>query len=159
MKRFFALALSFLLLISFFSCTQEEIREPDYYVTVNGVRFDIGAKTDDLLASFGTPLATRESPSCAMVGATDVIYTYSGFELETYKKDGAEYLYAVFFLDDSVETPEGIRIGSSAEEVISAYGTPPEEYANGYSYERNGRVLTFFLNEEKIVSKIHYLQK
>ena len=95
-----------------------------------------------------------EAPSCAFEGV-DRVYDYGSFELNTYEVSGTEYVSAVIFKDDLVETGEGAYIGMTIDEVEALYGSGTEE-GNGRVYEKGGMKLRFFLKEGH-VSQIQYL--
>lgn len=96
-------------------------------IVINGQELSLFSQvTDDLITALGTPANTQKALSCHYDGE-DTIYTYAGFVLYTYAHDESEILYLIEIKDSSIETSEGISIGSSYDDVIAAYGTPDDE--------------------------------
>lgn len=73
-----------------------------------------------ILTALGEPSGYTEETSCAFDGV-DKTYHYAGFYLCTYPLEGKDYIYSLWFSDDTVATPEGIRIGSTREDAERAY--------------------------------------
>ena len=113
--------------------------------------------TETILASLGEQTkAPEEAPNCAFDGKGK-LYTFSGFEVETYAKDGKNYFYGIYLLDDSLSTDKaGITIGSTKDDVTAAYGKPSDEKEGSLTYKKDGFSLVFFLRDGR-VTRIHYL--
>lgn len=111
----------------------------------------IDAEAAPILKALGKETSYYESPSCAF-GDLDKIYTYPGFEVDTYSLEGKDYISAVIFLDDSVKTAEGICIGDDAAKVKSTYGTPTSESATMISYEKDQSKLCFIIKDGAVAS-------
>ena len=60
-------------------------------------------------------------PSCAFEGE-DNVYTYSNIEVTANVSGKKETIYSVYFIDDSVETNEGVKIGDSKGKMLEVYG-------------------------------------
>lgn len=99
-----------------------------------------------------------EIPSCAFDG-TDKVYTYSGVEITVAKFDNKDKVYSVYFLDDSVETEEGVKITDSTDTMIEKYG---ENYAitmgTKYTYTKGDVELSFII-ENDVITSIEYTLK
>lgn len=95
-------------------------------VTEAGLFFRSGEVTlhlsdaiDEVVEALGEPNGgTFESPSCAYQGS-DYYYYYDslGLELIANELSGSVCLTAITVIDDTVTTPEGLRIGMSAAEA------------------------------------------
>ena len=118
----------------------------------NDVEITVNTDAAPVIEALGEPNDYFEAESCAFQGK-DKTYYYSGFELSTYPKDdNTDYILTIYFQDDSVSTPEGICIGSSAEEVIKAYG---EEYKGGegsYTYTLGDTSLIIVTENDTVIS-------
>ena len=90
-----------------------------------------------------------ESESCAFEGL-DKVYTYPGFQLNTYPVDDKDYVLSVVFMDDTVSTDEGISIGSTKNEVTEAYGDPTSESATELVYEKGDSELKVGLDGDSV---------
>lgn len=132
----------------------EETAESEGFVfEVNGVSIAMNAEADPIIEALGEYKSYFESESCAFEGL-DKEYTYSGFVLTTYPTDDIDYVSTVVFVDDTVETPEGITIGSTYDDVISAYGESDSETT--CQYEEGDSQLLILL-EDGVVYSVQYI--
>ena len=119
----------------------------------------MGAEAEGTVKALGkTAKAVFEQDSCAYQGK-DKVYTYAGFEMSTYPVNGKECIASVYFLDDTVATPEGIKIGSKKKDVTDTYGTEydkQEEKFGTYSYSAGTAQLRIYTTNG-VVDGIEYL--
>ena len=101
--------------------------------------------------ALGEPASYYEAASCAFEGL-DKIYTYSGFELQTYPTDGKDFVSLVVLKDDSVATPEGVALGNTKAKVEERYGTDYQEDGALLTYQKGGMKLCFILDGDQVVS-------
>ena len=106
-------------------------------------------------AALGEPESTFEQDSCAYQGK-DIVYSYPGFELSTYPLDGTETIASVYFLDDTVATAEGIRIGSSDADVTAAYAGRYEVEFDVYRMADDKTELIIYVTDHA-VDAVEYL--
>ena len=141
------------------ACQKEKTPEKqDYSFAVGSVKVTTDDAAKPLLEALGTPIERTVRPSCLFGNANDVLYVYQGLEIETYTKDGVEYLYNIELVDDSVDrkTPEGIGVGDSRQAVIKAYGEPDSTSPAGAAiYNGKNMTLNFFYSGDT-VSRIAY---
>lgn len=95
-----------------------------------------------------------ETTSCAFKGL-DKTYSYQGFDLYTYPLNGKDNVNSVYFVDDTVSTPEGIHIGSTKEEMEAAYGTDYEEEFGAYTYTKDKSRLQFLVTDG-VIDSVEY---
>lgn len=95
-----------------------------------------------------------ETTSCAFKGL-DKTYSYPGFDLYTYPLNGKDNVNSVYFVDDTVSTPEGIHIGSTKEEMEAAYGTDYEEEFGAYTYTKDQSRLQFLVTDG-VIDSVEY---
>lgn len=119
-----------------------------YVLTYQGCELPMNADFAPLLAYLGEPASYFEAESCAFDGL-DKTYTYDAVEIVTYPDGDLDRISYVRILSDAVSTPEGITIGSTAEEVAAAYG---EGSGNQYDYEDGDCILSVILQDGKAVS-------
>lgn len=119
-----------------------------YVFTYNNTAISVDADAGAIVAALGDPVSYYEAKSCAFDGL-DKIYSYSGFDMNTYPSGDKDYVSAVVFRDDSVSTAEGISIGDSLEKVKQAYGEGTEE-GGMLVYEKDGMKLCFILKDDVI---------
>lgn len=120
-----------------------------YSFTSGSVKIQMGADASEIVEALGDSKDYFESESCAFEGL-DKVYTYPGFKLNTYPVDEKDYVLSVVFMDDTVETEEGIMIGSTKEEVTEAYGDPAEESDTEMVYEKGETTLTIGIDGDKV---------
>ncbi len=133
--------------------TAGEAAGSDAYVFQSGdVTIAMNAEAAPIVEALGEYDDYFESESCAFDGL-DKQYTYGSFILKTYPLEDVDYVSSVEIRDDLVSTPEGISIGSTAEDVVAAYGEPAEE--GTYSYTK-GDCTLLLLVQDGAVTSIQY---
>lgn len=156
MKRIRLFLLAAVMLLSFVGCGADhpDAQEGNFSFSYNGTAITLGAEAAPILDALGEPRSYTEEPSCAFDGM-DKTYFYGSFYLSTYPMDGGDHIYRIWFVDDSVETEEGIRIGSAREQVEAVYGTGSIGQDNTCIQDRGDSRLTILLTEG-VVSSIQY---
>lgn len=126
-----------------------------YTFTYNGYQFGVDMVADAPLSNLGEPKDQYTSESCAF-GGEDTVYYYSSIQVSTNNEYGYERIYSIYLEDDLVSTEEGICVGSSVDDVKSAYGEPSDQSTDScLIYEKDGMALNFnILNG--VVSTILY---
>lgn len=110
----------------------------DLYFESQGVRLEPMMAADEVLLALGQPIGVFEADSCAYIGK-DVFYYYPGFELTVNEVDGQNVVTAIAVVDDTVVTPQGLRIYDEEEKLLSILGGTEE---NGvYTYESGKTIL------------------
>ena len=118
---------------------QGEEAEPalDLYFESRGVRIEPMMAADPVLSALGEPIGTFEADSCAYIGK-DIFYYYPGFELTVNEVEGTNRITAVAVVDDTVITPQGLRIYDEEEKLLSLLGGAEE---NGVYTYHSGQTL------------------
>ena len=160
MKKFLSLLFVVLCLSSCLVACQngKTTEKQNYSFAVGSVKVTTDDAAKPLLEALGTPIERTVRPSCLFGNANDVLYVYQGLEIETYTKDGVEYLYNIELVDDSVDrkTPESIGVGASREAVVKAYGEPDSTSSTGAAiYKGKDMTLKFFYSGDT-VTRIAY---
>ncbi|MBQ6670934.1 MAG: hypothetical protein IJM80_04830 [Firmicutes bacterium] len=127
----------------------------DYYFQVKDVKVEMKADAEAVLKALGSYKSSYEAPSCAFDGM-DKIYSYGAYDILTYTADGKDFISGVVLRDDTVETPEGIAIGSKLEDVKKKYNAK-EEGSSINVYSENCRLLIIFDNG--VVTSIQYIAR
>ncbi len=122
-----------------------------YVFTYNGTQIRMNAPADDIIAALGDGYTYFEAPSCAFEGM-DKVYTYNSIVVRSYTRDGADYIAAVELKDDTVATAEGIRIGSTEDEVRAAYGEDGVAGTSGIEYTLGDSFISFIFENGKVVA-------
>ena len=125
--------------------------EPGFTYTNGSVTIEMNSDAAAVVEKLGEPLDYFESESCAFEGL-DKVYTYPGFKLNTYPEEDKDYVLSVVFMDDTVETEEGIANGSTKDQVTEAYGDPAEESDTSLVYEKGDTEMTIGLDGDSVSS-------
>ncbi len=120
----------------------------------NGVEIALHANAAPIIEALGEAKSYTESASCAFEGL-DKTYYYGSFYVDTYPVGEEDFIFGVWFADDSVATEEGIYIGASKAEVESAYGADSFNGSNAYIVTKGDCSLTVIL-EEDVVTSVQY---
>ena len=131
--------------------SQAEETVKGYVFTYNDVSVVMDADAAPIVEKLGEPVSYFEAASCAFEGL-DKMYTYNGFELDTYPVGDKDYVSSVILKDDSVSTAEGICIGDSLEKLKQAYDGEGEESGGMLVYSKDGMKLCFIMQGEFIIS-------
>lgn len=95
-----------------------------------------------------------QTASCAGVGFA-TMYTTSSFEIELRLGD-SNIITRIMFHDDTVSTAEGIKIGSTMEEVREVYGEPSIDTGMSLAYLKGSSKLQFDFKDDGKVEFITY---
>lgn len=132
------------------------VEEQDKYVFLSdGVEIIPKEFYAPISANLPSPYETGEAPSCAFEGL-DTLYRFEGYDIQCGLIRGEEVITGVFFVDETVSTPEGMKIGMSVEEMIDIYGTDFSEDFSKYTYS-DGEVELIFVSEDNEIISISYL--
>lgn len=98
------------------------------------------------------PEFEETSPSMYGTGE-DISYYYNDFTIYVWNGNGGAAAYSIDITGSGAATQKGITIGSSAEDVIAAYGTEYTEQAMDYVYTYGDCTLRFTL----VDGQVHYI--
>lgn len=149
LKRIFVLGL-------LLSCIMQGSMLTSWAYTFQAGELEISMKQDasEVLSVLGKAVSFYEAQSCKHQGK-EKVFTYEGFELSTYPSGNADYVKSIWFLGEETQTPEGIHIGSSIEDMVEAYGEDYVEKQGRYSYTSEEVILTFY-TKKGLISGIEY---
>ena len=122
-----------------------------YVFTYNDISVGMDADVAPIIEKLGEPASYFEAASCAFEGV-EKMYTYSGFEIDTYPSGDKDYVSSVILKDDSVSTAEGICIGDALENLQQAYEGDGAENGGMLVYSKDGMKLCFIMQGESIIS-------
>lgn len=169
MKKLIAILLAVAMVLCFAGCDvgsnpkdteskgQNGSKEPvqdSFSFTYRDTKIALHAPAADVLAGLGDDYAYSQSTSCAFEGL-DKVYDYGSFCLQTYPIGDKDYIYGWWFeddLDEDAVTPEGIRIGSSQDEVKNAYGADAFNGKNTYEVTKGSGKLTIIVKDGAVTS-------
>lgn len=122
-----------------------------FVFTYNGVSIAMNAPADPIIEALGDNYTYFEAPSCAYEGM-DKVYTYNSIVVRSYTRDGVDYIAAVELKDDTVSTAEGIRIGSTEDDVRAAYGEDGQPGTAGIEYTKGDSFISFIFENGSVVA-------
>ena len=127
-----------------------------YYIEFTGVKIELGADAEAALAALGTPKATAEVGNCGGQG-TLTKYTYASLELYVLTSGNSSTIDQITLLDDSIATPEGIRIGTAQADVKTKCKNPTKSSDASYTYTSGNKNLKFNFRDGAVVG-IDYMR-
>ena len=127
-----------------------------YYVEASGVKIELGADADAVITALGTPKATAEVGNCGGQG-TLTKYTYASMEVYVLTSGSSKTIDQITLLDDTVATPEGIKIGSTQHDVNTKCKNPTKSSESSYTYTSGKNNLKFNFRDGAVVG-IDYMR-
>ena len=124
---------------------------PGYVFSHNGVNFTVDMEVSAIIDALGEPASYYEVPSCAFEGL-EKIYDYTSFEITTYESGDADYIANIYLKDDLVETPEGVSLFMTADDMLAAYGEDNTASEGQYVYTKDNMKLIFIVTDGEILS-------
>lgn len=153
MKRMIILLLAMLCLTGC-AAPDAPIEQEMLTFVYNGVEITPHANAAPVIEALGEPKSYTEEASCAFEGL-DKTYYYGSMYISTYPMDGQDYVYTLWFADDTVTTAEGIRIGSPQSQVEEAYGADTFNGTNAFELTKGNSKLTILITDG-LVSGVRY---
>lgn len=156
MRKMCVFALAALVLLGCVGCGSDPAEEPQeefFFLWEGNLRITPGAEAAPILETLGEPKGYTEEASCAFDGL-DKTYDYGGFCLTTCPMEGQDYVYSLWFVDDTVSTSEGIRIGSTRAEVEAILGS--DAISRNACRETRGDTRRIILLREDVVYSVQY---
>ena len=158
MKKILICLLLAAMVISLVACkdnnTQSGEEDKGYTFTSGTTKIAIDDDVAPILAALGEWRDYDDRPSCGFPGL-EKFYDYGGFEINTYPQEEKDFVYMIRLYDDTVATEEGIRIGSTKEAVIEAYGSPDKQGDTFLKYYEEKMYMEIQL-QDGIVTHIYY---
>lgn len=129
-----------------------QAKSAGYQFTNKKVTISMHSNAKKFLKKAGTPLKKKVTKSCAYDGK-DRTYTYKDFILYTYSNsnNGPEYVNGITFLTSNVKTKEGIKIGSTLQDVKKKYGTVKDNFGI-YTYKKGKCKLQIEITDGKVTN-------
>ena len=125
-----------------------------YVFNYNGTKIAMHAEAAPIIAALGEPKTYTEEASCAFTGL-DKTYFYGSFYVQTYPIGEKDYIFGVWFADDSVSTDEGVYVGIAQADVEAVYGAESFNGTNAYVMTKGKSTLTVIL-KDGVVSSVQY---
>lgn len=171
MKKYLSLILALMLCFALCACSGgdtdtdkgsdgDSSYSPDYgelYFASGDVKFGVMDLADEVMDSLGSPSGSFEDQSCAYQG-TDTVYYYDGFELTTHELDGENRVIGVKLTDDTVQTPQGLKIGMSMDDCQDIFDELGGEMSGATVYKAScgSTVLIVGFGPDSCITSIEY---
>lgn len=138
--------------------TEEEDSAPaagELSYVYKGFSFGIFDKAETVMEAIGEPMDSFTSPSCAYQGE-DYFYYYDGLELTVNDIDGEMLITGITLADDTVETPQGLRLGMDVEKALELMAMDYTESNGVYSFVSGETKLLLQTDSDQTLSAIEY---
>ncbi len=152
-----SLILAALLLVTLCFVACDAGKGGEYSFAYNGKSIRIGDDGNAAAAALGAYSDYIEEDSCGGEGP-DKTFVYPGFRYDTVMTGGVDRIVKIVLTDDSVATPQGVKIGDAKSAVVSAYGDSYTETADGGLVYTDGNAKLMFGIRDGVVTAIHYIQ-
>lgn len=130
---------------------EKEQQLSGYVFEYQGICMAMDMEAAEVIKALGEPLSYFEAASCAFEGL-DKIYNYGSFELDTYERNGKDYISGIYFRDDLIATKEGISLYMPEMELWNIYGETGKNESGAVVYEKDGMKLCFLVKDGAITS-------
>ena len=137
------------------SSSAAAISAEDVKFTYNGSTVELNTEIDAMVVALGEPISVTSQMSCHGEGE-DKTYTYDGFVVNSYPRDGKDYVMEIVVSNAGIPTSKGIEVGSSASDVVAAYGNGYKEVGVYYAYDAGDKKSLQFYIENDAVKEIDY---
>lgn len=168
MKKIIAFMLAALMLFALCACgetpSEDKTAEPEVTVEKNynklfyqsgDVKFGIGDDAEEIMDKLGEPMGTFESASCAYQGS-DYFFYYDGFEIMANDFGGTLIITGITVDDDTVQIPQGVKIGMDIEEALSLMDVDHADNGSVYKFTEGSTILRIRAGEDGTVAAIEY---
>lgn len=122
-----------------------------YYETSDEKKIYILQSVTEAVEALGQDYEYFEAPSCASDGL-DMFYYYQNITLMANELDGEKVITDIYFKNDTVSTPEGIRINSEYADVVNQYGSDYVLNGTALEYTDQNTVLIVDIKDGKVAS-------
>jgi len=123
----------------------------EFTLTFRDVQLTMHGNMLPILEVLGEPDFYFEAESCAFQGL-DKTFTYGGIEIHTYESHGKDYISSILFLDDTLETNEGVVLFGSLDDIVKVYGETYTEDFSLYTFEGINSKINFLIENDEITS-------
>ncbi len=152
-----SLILAAALLLGLCLCACDQGKGVEYTFAYNGTAIRIGDDGNTAAAALGAYTDYIEEDSCGGEGP-DKSFVYPGFRFDTVMQNGVDRIVRIVVTDDSIATPQGVKIGDAKSAVVTAYGDGYIETADDNLVYSDGYTrITFGIRDGKVTA-IHYTE-
>lgn len=145
--------ISLILCLLLTGCGKQPPETAHFSVSRDDTLIALDAPAEPVLAALGAPFGYGEYQSGSRAGV-EKTYRFQGLNLRTYPGQDGERILGVMITDNSLPTPEGIRVGDSASRVRECFGSDAIQ-SDCCTISRNGEKMVVLL-EHNVVTAIQY---
>lgn len=132
--------------------TKAEIAGPGkYYYEYENQKVYITQSIDEAVQILGENYEYFEAPSCASDGL-DMFYYYQNLTLMANEMNGEKIVTQIYFKNDTVATPEGIRMNSPYADVVNQYGSDYKMNGTALEYAEGSTLFIIDIRDGKVAS-------
>lgn len=149
--KYILFSLIFCLLLT--GCGSQPPEAAHFSVCRDNTLITLDAPAQPILEALGAPFGYGETRSQDWAGV-EKTYRFQGLNLRTYPGQDGERILGVMITDNSLGTPEGIRVGDSATRVRECFGSDAIQ-SGCCAISRGGEKMVVLL-EHNVVTAIQY---
>ena len=121
-----------------------------------GVNVELNTEIEPIVEALGEPKDVSSQTTCHGTEGEDKTYTYDGFTIMTYPKDGKDLVLEVNISSADIASSKGVKVGDPVSAVTAAYGEPSKKVGVYYSYSTADNKSLQFMVENDVVTEIDY---
>lgn len=139
---------------------EEKVYDAEYgfiYFEVDGYAFSLKDDIEEIIKNIGEPVDTLVTSSCAYQG-DDYIFYFDGFEfVGNTDEEGVNRITSITLDDDSVSTPQGVKIGMPIDEALELMGETYEKNNSIYTFSYGFAMMRIQAGSDNCVKAIQYM--
>lgn len=125
-----------------------------YFYQHEDQKIFLGQKIEEAVMVLGESYEYFEAPSCAAQGM-DMFYYYQNLTVRANEIEGEKVVTEISFKNDTVATPQGIRISSSYADVVGKYGSEYKTNGTAIEYVTGNVMLVFDMKDGKVAAIVY----
>lgn len=125
-----------------------------YYYEYEDQKIYIAQRIEEAAAVLGDNYEYFEAPSCAAQGM-DMFYYYQNLTIRVNEIEGEKVITEIYFKNDTVATPEGVRINSAYADVVGKYGSGYDMNGTAMEYLRGDTLLIIDMKDGKVAGIVY----
>lgn len=138
------------------SSNQASFEEGDFTFTYSGHSVVLGENINGFTESVPAD-SHLSSPSCLGNGEGENLkYIYSSFVIDAYKLSDKIIVTGIDFTASDVKTAKNIKINSSVDELVNAYGSNYEKQGSEYVYSIGDKSIRFNISGDKVTGIMYF---
>jgi hypothetical protein len=149
-KQFTVALIVSLALLLFTACSGGTVNA--FGLVIDGTEYACGAPVDPLLSTFGDGYEYAEGLNCAY-DSVDKTFTYPTVTIYTVPLEEGDIVSEIYTENPAVTSTEGIAVGASRADVVTAHGDGFEDLGNLLVYRSSAEgALCFEMENDAVVA-------